>query len=137
MSESDSNSTKPSSQVDSGDFFRLPPLLAPLLPDADEAVESVSSVEPVVDSSLSSLPSESSSESEKGSGRGSRRTSRLSRSNSTTTHRGKHTVGGSRVQTGRVKNKTSNPGKVREQGKNMCTQNLVGHIKFHCIQTLI
>lgn len=49
------------------EYFRLPPILAPLVSSQDEASkpneppETVSSVEPVADSSLSSLPSDTSS----------------------------------------------------------------------------
>ncbi|XP_054279143.1 uncharacterized protein LOC128997528 [Macrosteles quadrilineatus] len=59
----------PPSHTEPVEFFRLPPILAPLLQKGErEAGESVSSVEPVADSSLSSLPDESTSESDTGKG---------------------------------------------------------------------
>lgn len=109
--------TLPKPQVDSVEFFRLPPILGPLIQGEDEAGESVSSVEHIADSSLSSLPSESSSDSEAG------KTGRASRSASVTQRRHAHNQ---RVQTAKPKVKPPpNPAKVREQGKTIIKLNLV------------
>uniref|UniRef100_A0A1B6CMV2 Dynein axonemal assembly factor 1 homolog n=1 Tax=Clastoptera arizonana TaxID=38151 RepID=A0A1B6CMV2_9HEMI len=95
-------------QVDSVEFFRLPPILAPLIQGEDEAGESVSSVEHIGECSLSSVASESSSDSEV------KQLDRGSRSASVTNRKHVHTQ---RVQTAKSKVKTaSNPSKVREQG---------------------
>jgi hypothetical protein len=59
----------PAAHMESVEFFRLPPILAPLLQKGDgEAGESMSSVEPVAEDSLSSLPDESTSDSDTGKG---------------------------------------------------------------------
>ncbi|KAG8338338.1 Leucine-rich repeat-containing protein 49, variant 2 [Homalodisca vitripennis] len=99
----------PVTQTESVEFFRLPPILAPLLQKGEEAGESVSSVEPVADSSLSSLPDESTSESDggkAGSKRGSRSSSVSQRKQILT----------QRTTTRPKPKPPPNPGKVREQG---------------------
>lgn len=93
----------PVAQVDSVEFFRLPPILVPLLQTGEETGGS----EPVVDSSVSSLAGESSSESGKAIVR-----KKGPRSSSVSQHKQMLSTGAKP----KVKALT-NPGKVREQGK--------------------